>query len=103
MIAEIKAVSKETITPQDIIKRTKGKFFTVEFVKRTTGELRKMNCRTGVSKGVKGVGKLYDPEEKGVVVVWDTQKKAFRSISIEGIISVTSSGVQWRWTYGTQD
>lgn len=98
----VKAITREEAKPQDIIKQTKGKFFTVEFVKRTTGELRKMNCRTGVKKGVKGVGKLYNPEEKGVVVVWDTQKKAFRSISIEGIISVTADGVEWRWTYGIQ-
>lgn len=83
----------------DIIKKSKGKFFTVEFVKRTTGEIRKMNCRTGVSKGVTGVGKLYEPEEKGLITVWDTQAKNFRSISLEGIITVTSQGVEWRYEY----
>mgnify|MGYP003641663368 CR=1 FL=1 len=98
----VRAITREEAKPQDIIKQTKGKFFTVEFVKRTTGELRKMNCRTGVSKGVTGAGKTYDPEEKGLVTVWDTQAKSFRSISIEGIISVTADGVEWRWTYGIQ-
>jgi len=81
----------------DVIRKSKGKFFTVVFTKRTTGEVRKMNCRTGVSKGVTGIGKAYDPEEKGLVTVWDTQAKNFRSINLEGIITVTSQGVEWNY------
>ncbi len=87
------------MNPEEMIQQTRGKFFTVQFVKRTTGEIRKMNCRTGVSKGVTGVGKTYDAKEKGLVTVWDTQAKNFRSINLDGIISITSQGVEWY--YGT--
>jgi len=37
------------------IDRTNGKFFTIKFIKKD-GTLRKMTCRTGVSKGVTGKG-----------------------------------------------
>ena len=88
-------------SPRAMIQQTKGKFFTVQFVKRTTGEVRKMNCRIGVSKGVTGTGKTYDPEEKGLVTVWDTQAKNFRSINLDGIISITSQGVEWHYGINT--
>ena len=38
---------------REILQTTKGKFFTVEFVKKD-GTLRKMNCRLGVAKDLKG-------------------------------------------------
>lgn len=36
---------------RDLIKSTKGRFTTLEFIK-ANGEVRKMLCRTGVKKGV---------------------------------------------------
>jgi len=81
----------------DIIKRTKGKFFSVEFVKRTTGEVRKMNCRTGVTIGVTGIGKAFNDVDKGLVTVWDAQISQFRSIPLANIIKITSQGVEWHY------
>ena len=37
-----------------------GKFFGVEFIKRTTGELRQMQARIGVTKHLKGGTKKFD-------------------------------------------
>ena len=51
-----------------------GCFFSISFVKRTTGELRSMTARRGVSKGVKGVGLKYSPSDKGLLVVFDVNK-----------------------------
>jgi len=48
-------IENPTESARQVIGNTLGKFFSVEFVKRTTGEVRKMNCRTGVTKGVTGV------------------------------------------------
>ena len=93
----VTVIDNPTESALEVIRKAKGKFFTVEFIKRTTGEVRKMNCRTGVSKGVTGVGKSYDPEEKRLVTVWDTQAKNFRSINLDGIIKVTSQGVEWKY------
>lgn len=87
----------EKPTALEVIRKSKGKFMTVEFVKRTTGEIRKMNCRTGVQKGVTGIGKSFNDSDKGLVTVWDAQISQFRSIPLENIISITSQGVEWLW------
>ena len=84
----------------NVIRNTHGRFFSVEFVKRTTGEVRKMNCRTGVTQGVTGTGKSFSDFDKGLVTVWDAQISQFRSIPISNIIKITSQGVEW--LYGTQ-
>ena len=39
-----------------MLKDSKGKIFGVKFIKRSTGDIRTMSARLGVSKGVKGIG-----------------------------------------------
>lgn len=73
----------DTISPIDaknLIKSTKGKFFTVWFVKKD-GTLREMNARLGVKAYLKGGELPYNPEEKGLIPVFDMQKHAYRMIS----------------------
>lgn len=87
-----------TTTTQEIsqlINNTRGRFFKVSFVKRSTGELRTMIARTGVSKGVTGVGLAFEPKDKNLRVVRDVQKKAFRMIPLDSVQSFQSGGVQW--------
>ena len=93
----VTVIENPTESALDIIQKSKGKFITVEFVKRTTGEVRRMNCRTGVTKGVTGVGKSFNDSDKGLVTVWDAQISQFRSIPLDKIISITSQGVEWRY------
>ena len=62
-----------------------GKIFQVEFVKRTTGELRKMRCRLGVNKHLKGGKKAYSTKDKQLLTVFDMEAKGYRSIPVEGI------------------
>ena len=69
---------------KDLINASKGKFFSVAFTKKN-GELREMNCRKGVKKHLKGGELAFNPDSKGLVVVWDAQKKAFRMINTGGI------------------
>jgi hypothetical protein len=45
--------------------------FYVEFIKRSTGELRKMRCRFGVKKHLKGGTQNYEPREHDLLSVWD--------------------------------
>jgi len=80
---------------RSLIGSTSGTIFSVTFTKRTTGEDRKMVCRTGVRKGVKGVGMSYDPGEKDLVVVFDMQKKGFRTIPLEGIKEIKVRGLRY--------
>jgi len=75
-----------------VIRSTKGRIFHVRFIKRTTGEVRDMVCRLGVRKGVTGKGMSYDPAEKGLITVYDMQKKGFRMIPIEGIRVIKFAG-----------
>ncbi len=62
-----------------------GKFFTVTFVKRTNGETRVLNCRTGVRKNLLNEELRFNPAEKGLKNVYDMKKKAYRFIALENI------------------
>jgi hypothetical protein len=74
-----------------LINKSGGKIFTVEFVKKD-GELRKMNCRREVKKGVKGIGMSYDPEEYSLITVYDLQKAEFRMINKKTLHSLSIGG-----------
>ena len=66
---------------KDLINSSKGKFFTVAFTKKNA-ELREMNCRKGVKKHLKGGELMFNPDSKGLVVVFDAQIKDYRMINI---------------------
>ena len=65
-----------------------GQIFTVTFTKRSTGEVRVMNARRGVKKHLKGGSLGYNATEKGLIPVYDMQKKAYRSIAAESITEI---------------
>ena len=75
-------ISKVVAT--ELINKSKGKIFTATFLKKN-GELRKMNCRLGVSKGVNGKGMSYNPTLKALKPVFDMQLKEWRTINLESI------------------
>ena len=68
-----------------MIEDTDGKFFRVDFIKRSTGEARTMQARLNVTKFLKGGDPAYDPKLHNLIPVWDTQKQAYRSIPLESI------------------
>ena len=70
-----------------------GKIFTVIFIKRTNDEERFMQARTGVKKGVKGVGLKFDPSKYNLIPVYDIRKRAFRFISCERIEELHHHGI----------
>jgi hypothetical protein len=67
-------------------KKVGGTIFHIVFIKRTNGEVRHMNCRLGVSKGVTGKGMAYDPIEKGLLTVYDTDKRGYRTVPVDGVV-----------------
>ena len=75
-----------------------GKIFSATFIKRTTGEERTMTARLGVRKGVKGVGRKFDPTKKNLLGVYDMQKKAFRMIDATTIKEITVEGTKYTIT-----
>ncbi len=86
---------KNTITPQQavlLMERSKGRIFSVAFIKRTTGDLRVMTCRKSVKKGVNGKGLKFDPLKKSLMTVFDMHKAAWRSININTLQAISING-----------
>lgn len=69
------------MTATEILKSTKGKFFSVTFVKKD-GSIRVLNGRLGVKKYTHGGELKFDPEGKGLMVVFDVIKKGYRMINL---------------------
>ena len=73
-----------TTTPLDykkLIEQTRGKFFTVQFVKKN-GEHRRLVGRLGVRCHAHG-GKLkFDPNGLGLVNVYDMQAHGYRFVNL---------------------
>ncbi len=81
-----------------LIKSLAGqKIFSVDFTKRTTGEARTMVCRLGVTKGQSGGELPFDPVEKGLLPVFDMQKKGYRMISLESVTEIRANGEVYRF------
>lgn len=72
-----------------------GRFFSVEFIKRTTGETRQMQARLGVTKHLKGGTKKYSDVSKNLLTVFSVDAKGYRSIPIDGIQSMTVKGTRY--------
>lgn len=70
-----------------------GRFFSVTFIKRTTGESRHMQARLGVTKRLKGGAKQYDDAGKNLLTVFSTDANGYRSIPIDLIQSITVKGI----------
>lgn len=80
-----------------------GKIFTIEFIKRTTGENRVMNARLGVKAHVKGVGRSFVPDNKNLLGVFDMQKQAYRFVSLECLIGLKLNGKEYSWNQENQE
>lgn len=67
--------------------KTGGKFFKAIFLKKD-GSLREMTCRFGVKKYLKGGNLSYDSESAGNWIVFDMEKKAYRTIDTSRLIAL---------------
>ena len=77
------------------IRDTKGRMFTVTFIKKSNGEKRTMNARLGVQAYLRGGVLPYDPNTKGLIPVYDIQTKDYRMINIQGIVNLKTGGVEY--------
>ncbi len=93
-LAQIPAVPAETPsepsgeidkeTAKELIFDTKGKFFTVTFIKKDGSE-RVMNARLGVKKYLKGGTLKYNPEDFNYITVYDMGSKGYRTVNANTI------------------
>jgi hypothetical protein len=72
---------------QKTIDATQGKIFSLRF-KKKDGSFRTMSCRLNVQKYLKGGSLNYDPQAHKILVVFDMNKKEYRSVSLDSIISL---------------
>ena len=89
----MKTINKDTA--KKYIYKTNGKIFSAIFTKKN-GEKRKMVCRQGVAKYVKGVGLKFKPKERNLIGVFDMHKGAYRFINIETLMSLKVKGVEYK-------
>lgn len=77
-----------------LVKQNRGRFFTVAF-KKKDGTERIMNCRTGVTKHLKG-GECGIPANmrngKPYAVVYDVAAEGYRVFNVETTFALTIGG-----------
>ena len=88
----MKTINKDTAKKH--IYKTNGKIFSAVFTKKD-GEKRLMNCRLRVKKYVKGVGRKFKPEDRGLIGVFDLQKDQHRFINLNTLESLKINGVEY--------
>jgi hypothetical protein len=71
-----------------------NKIFSVEFTKKD-GTLRKMVCRLGVKKHLKGGELKYSPEDFNYLTVFDLQSEEYRTINVNTLKSITFEGIKY--------
>jgi hypothetical protein len=80
--AEVKTISKSQAV--SLIKKNKGKQFTVVYDKRDGSE-RVLTGRIGVTKYLRGGTLPYNPTSYGLLPVYDDIKEAYRMIVVTTI------------------
>jgi hypothetical protein len=90
--------NSETMTALQMLESARdGRIFSVQFIKRTTGEFRHMVCRRGVQKGITGKGMHYDAISRGLLPVWDVNKEGYRMINLANLVSLSMGSKKYRW------
>ena len=95
-MAEIQNITKEEAKELVLnIPYDESTFFTVVFVKKDK-TLRTMNCRRGVKKHLRGGELGYNAKPKGLLSVFDVQKKGYRMINCETIKEIKYKGQHYK-------
>ena len=78
----------------NLLLENKGHVFSVVFLKKD-GSIRKMQCRFGVKKHLKGGKLAFNPLERNLLVVFDMQKEAYRMINLETLMTINMKGTEY--------
>ena len=76
-----------------MIKSTKGKWFSAEFIK-ANGSNRKIVARVGCHIGVKGV--LNRKQKENLVTVYEPKVNGYRTINLETLQNFNCAGLSWK-------
>lgn len=84
-----------------VVKENELKEIIVSFVKKSTGETRIMKCMYGVRvEGGKGMS--YNAEEKGLISVFDLEKREYRAIPINNVFQLKTEKGQYKVIDGSK-
>ena len=75
-----------------MIKSTKGRFFSAEFIK-ANGSKRKIVARVGCHIGVKGT--LNRKQKDRLITVYEPKVKGYRTINLETLQQFSCGGFNW--------
>lgn len=75
---------------KDLLDSTNGTIFSVKFIKKD-GSIREMQCRTGVTKHLRG-GESTIAHIEDLYGVFDVAKKAYRCFYLNTVLEVTVAG-----------
>lgn len=67
------------------------KIFYCEFIKKD-GTIRKMKARLGVTKHLSGGQLKYDAASQGNLIVFDMEKREYRTIKTDNIVRMKARG-----------
>ena len=74
-----------------IRRKAGGSFFSCTFTKRSNGETRKMLCKLGTNRKPTG-DRPYEPTDYDLLTVYDVNKRDYRTIPLDGILSLRIRG-----------
>ena len=75
---------------------TKGRLFSVTFIKRSDGRERTIVARVGATRGQKHKGMPFNPRDRKLIVVFDVNERKYKCIPVEGIEAVCCRGRRYR-------
>jgi len=75
---------------------TKGRLFSVTFIKRSDGSERTIVARVGVRRAQKHKGMRFNPRGRKLIVVFDVNERKYKCIPVEGIEAVCCRGRRYR-------
>ncbi len=75
-----------------MIKSTKGRFFSAEFIK-ANGSKRKIIARVGCHIGVKGTSNRKQKDR--LITVYEPKVKGYRTINLETLQQFSCGGFNW--------
>ena len=76
-----------------MIKSTKGRFFSAEFIK-ANGSKRKIVARVGCHIGVKGTSNRKQKDR--FITVYEPKVKGYRTINLETLQNFKCGGLSWK-------
>ena len=89
----VKVISRNEV--RDLFRTIRnGQIFTAIF-KKKDGSERVMNCRRGVKKALTGKGHGYNPEEYGLMSVFDMKKNDYRMLNYKTTTEIRANKVRY--------